>query len=249
MVEDVEGPDRLFFELSGESRLGILRELGPKGLKMQEIARKLGLTTTDAFRQLQRLADASLIQKRPDGTYAITQYGRLVLQLSSPLEFLHKHRDYFLTHDLFCLPYPFVNRLGELSGASLSPDSMENVNMAGRMVREAGEYLWGGGPEQPLESAGPVAYERALSGVKFKFIFPERFLPDRAALAVTPKNVEWRGLSGMPVTIVLTEKEAGISFPLVGGKADYAAFIGDEPVFLNYVKDLFLYYWERGTPA
>lgn len=246
-MEEVEGPDRLFFELSSESRLGILHELEAKSLKMQEVARRLDLTTTDAFRQIQRLSEASLIRKQPDGSYTITQYGRLVLQASSPLGFLFKHREYFLAHDLFCLPYQFVNRIGELSGASLSRDSMENINRAGQMVREAGQYMWGGGPERPLETAGHVAYERALKGVKFKFLFPEQFLPDHKALAGTPQNIEWRGLSSIPVTIVLTEKVAGISFPFVGGKADYAAFIGNDPVFLGWVKDLFLYYWEKGT--
>jgi len=246
-LEEVEGLDRLFFELSSDSRLGILRGLGAKGLKMQEIARQLDLTTTDAFRQMQRLSEASLIQKQPDGSYTITQYGKLVLQLSSPLEFILKHRKYFLTHDLFYLPYQFVNRIGELSGASLSMDSMENVNRAGQMVREAEKYMWGGGPEQPLESAGLIAYERALKGIKFKFLFPEHFLHDHTTLAGTPQNIEWRGLSDIPVTIVLTENEAGISFPFIGGKADYAAFIGNDPVFLNWVKDLFIYYWEKGT--
>ncbi len=248
MVE-VEGLDRLFFELSSESRLGILRELGDKGLKMQEVARRLDLTTTDAFRQMQRLGEALLIKKQPDGSYTITPYGRLVLQLSTPLEFLHEHREYFLTHDLFCLPYQFVDRIGELSGASLSMDSMANVNKAVQMVRDAEQYMWGGGPEQPLEAAGLIIYERALEDIKFKFLFPERFLPDRTALAETPPNVEWRGLADIPVTIVLTERGAGVSFPLVGGKADYAAFIGNDPASLGWVKDLFAYYWEKGTPV
>lgn len=246
-MKEVEGPDRLFFELSSESRLGILRELEAKELKMQEVARRLDLTTTDAFRQMQRLSEASLIRKQADGAYTITQYGRLVLQLSSPLELLLRHREYFLAHDLFCLPHQFVDRLGELSSATLSTDSIENINRAGQMVKEAEQYMWGGGPERPLETAGEIAYERALNGIKFKFLFPEHFLPDHSILAGTPENIEWRGLSDIPVTIVLTEKEAGITFPLIGGKADYAAFIGDDPVFYGWVKDLFLYYWEKGS--
>jgi predicted transcriptional regulator len=198
---------------------------------------------------MQRLSEALLIEKQPEGSYTITQYGRLVLQSSSPLEFLLKHREYFLTHDLFCLPYQFVNRIGELSGASLSMDSIGNINKAGQMVREAEKYMWGGGPEQPLESAGMVIYERALTGIQFKFLFPEHFLPDHSALSEMPDNIEWRGLSNIPVTIVLTEKEAGVSFPFRGGRADYAAFVGDDPVFVDWVKDLFLYYWEKGIRA
>jgi predicted transcriptional regulator len=246
-LEDVEGPDRLFFELSNESRLGILRELQAKGLKMQEIARRLDLTTTDAFRQMQRLSEASLIQKQPDGSYTITQYGKLVLQLSSPLEFLLKHREYFLTHDLWCLPYQFVNRIGELSHATLSMDSIENLNEAQRMVEEAEQYMWGGGGEQPLRSVGLIAYEQKPKETKFKFLFPDKFLPDSQLPPKIAQNIEWRGLSDMPVNIVLTEKEAGISFRLIGGRADYAGFLGKDPIFINWVKDLFLYYWEKGT--
>jgi hypothetical protein len=50
----------------------------------------------------------------------------------------------------------------------------------------------------------------------------------------------------LPVNIVLIEKEAGISFCIVGGKADYVDFAGKDPMFLGWAKDLFCYYWERG---
>ena len=53
-------------------------------------------------------------------------------------------------------------------------------------------------------------------------------------------------MEDLPANIVLTEKEAGISFCLVGGKTDYIGFAGKDPVFVNWVKDLFLYYWEKG---
>ncbi len=213
---------------------------------MQEVARRLDLSATDAFRQLQRLNEALLIQRQPDGSYTITQYGRLVLQSTSSLEFLEKHREYFLTHDLCSLPYQFVNRIGELSGASLSMDSMENINRAEQIVREAEHYFWGGGGEQPLRSVGHMAYEQIPEKVRFRFLFPPNFLPEGADLRETPKNIEWRSLPDIPVSIVLNEKEAGVAFRLIGGRADYAAFIGKDPVFLNWVKDLFLYYWEKG---
>ena len=82
-MEDQERIERLYFELASESRLGILHELSKQDGKMREIARKLELTTTEAFRQLQRLNDALLVQKKPEGTYAITEYGLLVLQFSA----------------------------------------------------------------------------------------------------------------------------------------------------------------------
>jgi len=129
-LEKQERIEKLYFELASESRLGILREINVAGGKMREIARKLDLTTTETFRQLQRLNEALLVQKQPNGDYTITEYGRFVLQLSSSFEFLYKHRQYFSTHDFRRLPYQFQNRIGELSSASLGTDTMENINLA-----------------------------------------------------------------------------------------------------------------------
>ncbi len=109
------GLDKLFFELASESRLSILKELQVETLKMQEIARRLDVTATEAFRQLERLSAASLVQRQPDGTFALAEYGKLVLQISTSLDFISRHKEYLSTHDLMRLPSQFVNRLGEAS--------------------------------------------------------------------------------------------------------------------------------------
>ena len=115
-LDDDELLEKLFFELSSESRLAILRELLGKSLKPQEMARSLDVTATEAFRQLQRLSDARLVQRQPEGSYTITSYGRLVLHLSSSLGVASKHREYFLGHDIWRLPIQFIDRIGEVSG-------------------------------------------------------------------------------------------------------------------------------------
>lgn len=122
---------------------------------------------------------------------------------------------------------------------------MENINLAERITREAEQYMWGGGAEQPL-NIGPILMESIPKGVKYKFLFPQRFIQIRPLPPKMAGAIEWRSFEDLPVNIVLTEKEAGISFCLVGGKADYMGFAGKDPVFLGWVKDLFNYYWEKG---
>ncbi len=244
MANEVE-IEKLYFELASESRLGILRELKDQDGKMKVIANKLNLTTTETFRQLQRLNEALLAQKQPDSSYAITEYGRFVLQLSGSFEFIYKYRQYFSTHDFQRLPYQFQNRIGELSSASLGTDTMENINLAERITREAEQYMWGGGVEQSLNISS-ILKKSIPKGVKYKFLFPQRFINPRPLPPQMAGAIEWRSFEDLPVNIVLTEKEAGISFCLVGGKADYAGFAGKDPVFLGWVKDLFNYYWEKG---
>jgi predicted transcriptional regulator len=237
-LEDREGIERLFFELASESRLGILRELHAKNLRMQEIARRLDLTATEAVRQLKRLTEASLIQRRPEGSYAITEYGKLVLQLSSSLEFVFKHQEYFLTHDIWRLPHQFVNRIGELSQVNLMMGTMEGISKTEQILREAEQYVWGLGEGRFTEAMSTIPNERIRKGVEYRILSP---LP-----AAKLQNLENRTLSDIPAVFSLTEKEAIICFHLVGGNMDYAGFSGKDRVFLGWVNVLFLYYWDKG---
>jgi predicted transcriptional regulator len=233
----MERIDRLFFELASESRLDILRELQTKELKMQEIARRLDLTATEAFRQLERLSAALLVQRQPDGSYALTPFGKLELHLSSSMEFVLKYKQYFLTHDLGRLPVQFVNRIGELSKANLNMNLAESTTRSSQIIGEARQYMWGISPE-PLPTSFDVIAKQIPEGAEYKILSPQ-------PPAKFP-NFENRTLSDSPVVFALTEKEASVSFRLNDGRVDYAVFIGNDPAFLNWVKDLFLHYWNKG---
>jgi predicted transcriptional regulator len=245
-LENDEGIEKLFFELASESRLSILRELRKENLKMHEIARRLDVTATEAFRQLQRLSEALLVQKQPEGTFAITQYGKLVLQLSSSIDFVFKHKSYFSTHDVWRLPYQFVNRISELSQTSLIMNTIEGLNKGERMFMEAEQYAWAVVEGRVPELMDPIMNEKIRKGLKVRMLFLESFLPPNAISPAKLPNLENRTLSDIPAIIALTEKEAAICFHLVGGRTDYAGFFGSDSIFLNWVKDLFLYYWDKG---
>jgi len=248
-LENDGGVEKLFFELASESRLGILRELQTGSLKMQEIARRLDVTATEALRQLQRLSEALLVQRQPEGGYTITQYGRLVLQLSSSLEFVSKHREYFSTHDVMRLPSQFVNRIGELSQTSLIMDTIEGLNKGERMFMEAEQYAWGLAEGRVPELMGPIMNEKIRKGLKVRMLFLESFLPPNAIPPAKLSNLENRTLSDIPAIIALTEKEAAICLRLTEGRMDYAGFYGKDPVFHNWARDLFLYHWDKGKRA
>lgn len=242
-----EGIEKLFFELASESRLSILRELRAENLKMNKIASRLDVTATEAFRQLQRLSEAMLVQRQPEGSFAITCYGKLVLHLCSSFEFASKHREYFLTHDVWRIPMQFVNRLGELSQTKLIMDAMENINMGERMFIEAEQYAWGLAEGRVPELMDPIMDEKIRKGLKLKMLIPESDLSTVPAMKIP--NVELRGASDIPAIIGITEKEATVCFRFIGGRVDYAGFSGKDPTFLNWAKDLFLYYWKKAKRA
>jgi len=247
-MEKVEGIEKLFFDLASESRLGIIRELKEQNLKNNELGGKLDLTATEAFRQLQHLTEALIVQRLPDGTYTITNYGKLTLRLLQSLEFTFKHKEYFLNHDVWRLPYQFVNRIGELSRSTLSMDTIENINRAVNMFSEADNYAWVMG-EKVLESLGPAMARPISKRAKFRFIGYECLRPNFNHVPGETPQIELRTLTNVPITIVCTEKEAAICLPSTGGRMDYAAFYGKDQMLVNWAKDLFLYYWDKGKPC
>ncbi len=245
-MENELGIEKLFFELASESRLSILRELQKENLKMQEIARRMDVTATEAFRQLERLSAALLVKKQPDGNFTLTEYGKLVLQLSSSLEFVSKHRDYFAAHDVTQIPVQFVNRLGELSQTKLMMDTIENLNIAEHAFMDAEQYGWGIAEGTIPQQMGPIMNDLLQKGLKLRMLIPEKRLATETNPPALAKNFEARGLAELPAIVFLTEKEAGICFLQLGGRVDYAAFYGKDPAFLNWIKDLFLFYWDKG---
>jgi predicted transcriptional regulator len=243
-----EGIEKLFFDLASESRLGIVRELKEQKLKNNELCGRLDLTATEAFRQLQHLTEALLIQRLPDGTYTITNYGKLTLNLLQSLEFTFEHKEYFQNHDVWRLPYQFFNRISELSRSKLCMDTIENMNRTGHILSEAEKYAWAMG-EKRLESLGPAMARPVSKGVEFKFMGYECLLPNFNHVPGEASYVEIRTLTDVPITIVCTEKEAEICFPSTEGRMDYAAFHGKDQMFVNWARELFLYYWDKGIPC
>lgn len=242
-LENNEVMEKLFFELASESRLRILQELQTENLKMNEIARRLDVTATEAFRQLQRLSEAMLVQKQPEGTFTVTSYGNLVLQLSSAYDFVSKHRKYFLSHDVSRIPIQFINRLGELSDAKLIVDAMDNINKTEKMFITAEQYAWGIAEGRIPELMNPIMDEQIRKGLKIKMIIPEKLLANIPPIKTS--NVEIRGISDIPAIMATTEKEATICFRFKDEKLDYGGFSGNDPAFLKWINDLFEHYWQN----
>ena len=240
--------EKLFFDFASESRLGIIRELNKQSLRMNELARKLDLTATEAARQLQRLTEAHIVQKLPDGTYAITNYTRLTLQLLPSLEFTFENKEYFEDHDIRRLPYQFISRIGELSKSTLSMETIENINLSGRIINEAEKYVWLMG-EKPMESHDPAISGQASKGVRFKLMYHDCSFPNYTPVPGEAPRIEMRTLDEIPGIILCTEKEAGVCLPSTDGRMDYAGFYSKDQMFINWAKDLFLHFWDNGKPC
>lgn len=237
--------EKLFFELASESRIDILRQLFDRSWKMHELGESLDLTSTETFRQLQRLSKASFVSKNVDGSYSLTSFGRLVLHLSSSFEFIFRHKQYFLEHDIWQLSPEFIFRIGELKGGILKTELSEVVKMIEEMMRNAEGHIWTL-TRQVFAAHAYALEERLQEGVKFRSLHPMAMLPTEIDYSQFKDRIERRYLPKITEVMVITEKEAMFALQLMDGNFDFAAFFGKDPIFKKWATDLYLHYWQQG---
>ena len=130
----------LFMEIASELRYNILKKLDERDQKQSQIAKDLGMTLPESHRQFERLAKTNLISKTPDGLYSITSFGHILLEHLDSLEFLTKHKNYFVSHTLGDLPSKFVKRLSDLNGCDVIEGAFV-LNDKMIQIAKDGKYL------------------------------------------------------------------------------------------------------------
>jgi predicted transcriptional regulator len=246
-LEDQQGIDRLFFELASESRLCILRELQAHALRMQQISKKLDLTETEACRQLQKLNEAQLVQKQPNGVYALTTYGRLILDLSSPMDFVLRNKEFFLKHDIFLLPDDLRARFGDLSGCQLVSNTIETINKVAEMVKTTRKRI--DSVILGLESVDELMRQRCQEGVKVRWLIEENFIPRAPSILRSWQQLpEIRAIPSVIGHYAVTDTAAILTLRQNDGTMGFSSFIGETASFLKWTEELFMYEWQKAKP-
>ena len=204
------------------------------------------MTATETFRQLQRLTEAGLLEKMPNGKYRLTLYAKLVLDMSSPLEFVSKFREHFQHHDTSLIPYEFRARLGDLSGGEVVVNTVEMYNRIAEMLRDAEKRI--DVTVEGFESLLNTTRERLQQGLKVRWLMYESYRTKaKSFLRSANKFPEMRLSQSIAVDIVLTDKAAAIA--LTSNKdVSYSVFFGSDPRFLRWTEDMFAYEWEKAKP-
>jgi len=240
-MEEVCG---LLFEISSKKRLRILIEAQKQSLRISHVSKMLNITTAEASRHLNRLSNVKLVRRDNKGLYTLTPFGRLVLILLPSLVFILQHRDYFMNHEVFHIPYKFLGRIGVVSGGVLCDNAMTCFSRIEVMLHEASEYIWILSDQIPASMLQTIM-EKIRKGLEFRFIYPEKF----TLLSSKPiPCFQRRTLPKITLGLIITEKRALVAFPYIDGKMDYIGFIGGDPEFHKWAEELYQYYWKSSKP-
>jgi predicted transcriptional regulator len=247
-VQPDEKSTELFFLLASIDRKRILSQLQQENLRLNETAKRLDMTATEALRQLQRLTEGGLLEKIPDGKYRLTSYGKLVLDTSSPLDFIAKFREFFLAHDASLLPPEYRARLGELSECKLVATTTETFNNTTGMLKNARQRI-DATVELGFELHLQMMMQRLHEGVKVRWLMQESFLTKAKPILRSEKEIpDLRSTPRLSGHIYVTDKAAAITLRRNDGTMSLSSFYGEDLSFLKWARDLFTFEWQKAKP-
>jgi predicted transcriptional regulator len=245
----------LLFELSSSIRLDMLRALETAPLSFSKIVEQMDLNSSEASRQIERLAGMKLIEKFVEGGYSITPFGKLVLSFLPGIDVVLKNRDFFLSHDTSPIPQELIMRFGELSSAVFIDGTVEIMNfMEKRMLStKKYHYVMSDGVIRLLV---PYVVEKVGSGIEFNMIFPETckkelsgLIDEYADIEESMRTIKIRTLESILVGVGISDYGGTLKLPDFDGNVDHSTMlIGSDPAFCRWCRDLFMYYWKQAKP-
>jgi predicted transcriptional regulator len=235
---------KLLQVLSHPVKLEILKVITTQPEPADKIAQKVDISVEETAIHLDRLHEAGLVDREPDGTHRAAPLGQLTLSLLIDLDFVAKHWKHFRDLDLTLLPISFVGRLGELKESERMEGTVNNLQYAERVFGRAEKSILVIANEVMLDAV-PIVREKISQGTEFRFVIDQTFKPPPDFQATMPQL--WRQVWKIPAATVVTDKEAMVFFLGRDLKVDYSVgFASKEPAFLKWCEDLVGHFWSEG---
>ncbi len=234
----------LFTELSSEKRLVILKTLDEKPMTFTSLIKKVDINSTEATRQLSRLAQARLIEKKGDGNYYNTLFGKLVISSISDLTFISEKSGYFLEHDTSYIPLHLLRQIDALSKGEIVTGVYNILNTHEKLSEDVKGYFWNMSDDFPRHHLPNV--EKALEqGLKIRVIFPKNLFPTFKLSEKTREKIQFRALDEIRLSVMTTNRFSMLKLPGPDGKIDQnTAIFGYDERFQEWCEGLFQYYWD-----
>lgn len=246
-----------FLEISSEQRLNIIINLNEKEINISSMAKILDATVPEVHRNFTRLVKAGLIAKNIDGGYRLTEYGKILHFQLPTIVFMSKNQKYFQGHNLGDLPPKFIYRMGSLADSKIVNGFVKVSEKWNDIYKNAEKFIY--------NILVEVSYEPELMKIlqeKMKKKIPISSIFSDSAIITKDRKKSIEGLDmkefvdndilsrkmkkGVVVSLVLNEKEAGISFPTLQGEADFSKmFYSSNPEFHEFCVDYFKHCWQN----
>ncbi|MHA1671309.1 MAG: ArsR family transcriptional regulator [Promethearchaeota archaeon] len=236
----------LISELSNPIRIKILFMLNEKATTLTDIAEKLGnISKSEVSRHLSRLMKYGFIQKKlPSGRkYEISPFGKVVISIFRPINFIFQYSKYFKTHQIDDLPMHLIREIDAIKDC-------EFVSGTGEVMFKIKEFQKTPAEERWVMIAEAFPFE-SVSAKKVNYIFVPEILKREGPTRKKHFKTQYRVRILENITIALALNSLGqglICFPKTGDdKPDYTEGIIIKDVNgIDFLKKLWEHFWSKG---
>ena len=240
-------------DLASPERMQILFKLLEKNSTPTLLAKDIDATKQEVHRNFKRLEDSGLIEKKTDGTFTLTTFGKIVCTQVPSLVFISQNRKYFEEHNFGEVPHKFQMRCGQLANGQHVKGISKVLEQWKNIYKNSNDYVYEVLSEVPLDLIEPLV-KKVKKGVKFNYIFSESALVPKGRKALLKKlgfdklieqgQIQRKMEKNVQTVVILNEKEACIMFPTLDGESDLTEmFYSDDLMFHEWCLDYFRYCW------
>ncbi len=234
----------LFTELSSENRLGILQILNEKPMTFTSLIKEIDMNSTEASRQLSRLTEAQLIEKKGDGRYYNTLFGKLVVSTISNLNFISEKSGYFLNHDTAQIPLDLLRQIDALSTGEIVTGVYNILNTHEKLGEGIKSYMWYMSDDFPRHFL-PSIEKRLEEGKEIRAILPKNLRSSPKLSEKNRRKIETKVSDEVKISVIVSDNFSMLELPGKDGNIDQnTAIFGYDDRFREWCKKLFQYYWE-----
>lgn len=245
----------LFFEFSNEGRFEVFKSLYKGKKRHSQLEKDLDIRGSEISRHLKRLIEKNLVKKSTDNKYAITNIGKLFLDVLELFEVSLKFESFFNTHNIDIFPLNLILQLGNLKSIKISSGTMQNIELWADMIKNSEKYILAIS-DQFQDSILP-AVERKINNISIdiRALIDKNVLNSRGYEKLHDRHTFYqkinitqniRMLKQIEFSLLVTDKGA-ILFLGKEGKIDYSECLFDEnEIFIEWSKELFEWYWKKG---
>lgn len=253
-IEGFVNAEKIFFELASQQRLSIIFSLSQTKSKLSELSKDLGITMQEVHRNINRLQDAGLIEKDPNGIFSLTTFGNTITKQIPTFDFLSQYKDYFSEHTLGEIPMKFVQRIGALNDCELVRGIVAILELWKEIYIESERYILEIIPQVPLDLIEPILVSVRDRATRLFYIFPDDVIIPKGRSELLRRlrfdevyktgRIGRRMVDKVQVAVVLNEKKASVLFPSQKGETDMnMMFYSEDKSFHDWCLDYFWFRW------
>ncbi len=248
--------NKFLVEFTNKGRFEVFKSIYRESKRHSQLERELNIPGPEISRNLKRLCKKSLVDK-VDNMYQITSLGKIFYQVLEIFEMSLIHEDFFNKHEVDAIPLHLILQLGSLKTVKTNAQTMQNIQSWSELVEESEDFILAIS-EQFQDSILPIIEKKINNqSIEIKALIDEVVLTDSAKVGKKFKdrhsfydkidifrNV--RIIKKYALSLIVSDKGA-ILFLSKDGKIDYSqCLIDTDHSFINWAKELFEWYWNKG---